>query len=377
MNSQSDRYIVCRRCIMDTSDPEIVFDASGICNHCRAAQSKWEALPRGAKAERQLEELVARIRHEGRGSEYDCVVGLSGGVDSTYIAHRAKKLGLRCLGVHFDSGWNSELAVKNIEQVVKRLDIDLRTFVCNWEEMRDLQLSYFKASVPNCDIPQDHAIVAALYRTAAQHGVKNILTGSNVATESILPVAWVYNNLDKRNLVGIHRKFGRTPLRQFPTVGFWQYYVYYPKVREIKMVKLLNFINYNRNTAIDTLQSELGWRYYGGKHYESVFTRFFQGYYLPTKFGYDKRRAHLSSLIVAGELTREDALQQLMTNDYLDGMAKDDLVFVAKKLGLSVQGFEKILAAETHNHTDYPNSLWAYRLKDRVKHLVAKNSDVR
>jgi N-acetyl sugar amidotransferase len=370
-------YQICSRCIMDTSDPEIRFDTVGACNHCTAAFIACAALPQGTNVESELARVVTEIRASGRGREYDCLVGISGGVDSTYVAYRAKQLGLRCLAVHFDSGWNSELAVKNIEQTVKQLDIDLHTFVCNWDEMRDVQLSFFKASIPNCDIPQDHAIVAALYRVAAQHGIRSILTGSNVTTESILPTSWVYNNLDARHIRGVQRCFGSIKLRKFPLLDFWHYYFIYPKLRRIRMVKFLNLLGYNRETAMQTLQAELGWRYYGGKHYESVFTRFFQGYYLPTKFGYDKRRAHLSSLIAAGELTRADALEQLSHNPYLEGLVHEDRVFVAKKFGLTEIEYDAILSRPPRSHLDYPNSAWIYRLKDRVKHFVARDSHVR
>lgn len=353
---------------MDTSDPEIRFDDQGVCNHCSEASVQLASVPQGPAAEKLFEATIAEIRRKGIGRKYDCIVGLSGGVDSTYIVYRAKQAGLRCLAVHFDSGWNSELAVKNIEQAVKLLNVDLYTFVCNWDEMRDLQLSFFKASVPNCDIPQDHAIVAALYQVSNKLGIRTILTGNNLASESILPKAWVYNYLDLPHLKAVQRRFGHLPLRAYPRQGFFRYYIYYPKVRAIRTVRFLNLIEFNKTAAMETLQRELGWRYYGGKHYESVFTRYFQGCYLPKKFGFDKRRAHLSSLIVSGEIDRTAALKELETNPYRESqLAHEDQLFVAKKLGLTEAEFVRILDEPAKSHLDYPNSAWLFDAKNRVK----------
>lgn len=353
---------------MDTSDPEITFDSDGICNHCRQAVEALARVRKNSGSTEKLDATLAEIKRRGRGCRYDCVVGLSGGVDSTYIAYSAKKAGLRCLAVHFDSGWNSELAVKNIEQTVKLLDIDLYTFVCNWDEMRDLQLAFFKASVPNCDIPQDHAIVAALFKVASRLGIKTILTGNNVVSESILPRRWVYNYLDLFHLKSLQRRFGNGALRAYPRLGFFRYYFYYPYIRRIQTVRFLNLISFSKAKAMEVLQSELGWKYYGGKHYESVFTRYFQGYYLPLKYGYDKRRAHLSSLIVAGEVTREAALAEMSKSDYIDSrLAREDHVFVAKKLGLSPEALSTLIAAKPLDHSDYPTMLWVSSVKDLIK----------
>jgi N-acetyl sugar amidotransferase len=363
---------------MDTSDPEIAFDSNGVCQHCREAEAMLGRLPRGAAAECMLAETVEEIKRAGAGRPYDCIVGLSGGVDSTYIVYRARQLGLRCLAVHFDSGWNSELAVKNIEQTVRILGVDLYTFVCNWDEMRDLQLAFFKASVPNCDIPQDHAIVAALYKVAKKLKIKTILTGNNLASESILPRAWVYNYLDLRHIKSVLRRFGHGRLRDYPRQNFFDYYLFYPKLHGIRSVRFLNLIEFNKERAIGELQTQLGWRYYGGKHYESVFTRYFQGCYLPKKFGYDKRRAHLASLIVSGEITRDQALAELQSNPYAESaLAREDHIFVAKKLGLTPEEFSAIIAQPNRRHLDYPNRAWLDRLKDRVKRALRVKSRVR
>jgi N-acetyl sugar amidotransferase len=299
-------------------------------------------------------------------------MGLSGGVDSSYVAYTAKRLGLRPLAVHFDSGWNSELAVNNIENIVKKLGIDLHTHVVDWEEMRDLQLAFFKASVANCDIPTDHAFPAILYREAARHGIKYILSGSNYATEFILPSAWGYQSGDLRHLRDIHNRFGRAKLREYPTIGFFQQYIWYPYVRGIKTVKPLNYLPYNKFETKKTIMRELDWRDYGGKHYESVFTRFFQGYYLPVKFGYDKRRAHLSSLINAGQLTREAAMDELAHPTYDPQLQADDKAFVAKKIGVSVAELDEIFQRPNKDYSEYASYAKLFEVGLKVKRALVR-----
>lgn len=367
-------YQICTRCVMDTSDPDITFDEQGVCSHCRSYDAMVRnTVDRAARGERkaELDAVVARIRQAGQGHDYDCIMGLSGGVDSSYVAYTAKKLGLRPLAVHFDSGWNSELAVSNIENIVKRLGIDLHTHVVDWEEMRDLQLAFFKASVANCDTPTDHAFPAVLYREAARHGIKYILSGTNYATEFILPPAWGYSSSDKRQLMDISRKFGKVRLRHYPRIGFFAQYLWYPYVRGIKTVRLLNYLPYNKNEAKKIITAELGWRDYGGKHYESVFTRFFQGYYLPVKFGYDKRRAHLASLINSGQMTREEALQELANPTYDAALQQQDKEFVAKKLGVRPQELDAIFAQPNRHYSDYKSNDWLLKTALKLKRAVA------
>ena len=266
------------------------------------------------------------------------------------------------LAVHFDSGWNSELAVSNIANIVDRLGLDLVTDVADWREMRDLQLSFFKASVSNCDIPTDHAFPAVAFREAARYGIRYILSGHNFATESILPKSWGYNATDARHLKAIQRRFGSVRLRSYPTMGIFKRYVWYGYVRPITTVHLLNYLPYVKEEAKAQIADDLGWRDYGGKHYESVFTRYFQGSYLPRKFGFDKRKAHLSSLIVSGQLTREQALTELQRRDYPEELERQDHEFIAKKLGLSVTEFDEVLARPPVEHLEYPNSKWAFDL---------------
>lgn len=347
---------VCTRCIMDTTDPDITFDEAGVCNHCAHYDEMAGRLMRtGEAGERELADLVRRIREEGAGKRYDCVVGVSGGVDSTYVAYQAKRLGLRPLAVHVDNGWNSELAVQNIEHVLKKLEIDLYTEVLDWEEFRDLQLSFLRASVPDAEIPTDHAIGAVVYRIAAQNGIRYILSGSNVATEGILPSAWTYGISDWKYIRSIQKIFGTRKLKRFPHYSLprWMGYV---GVNRLTSVRILDYLPYNKKEVIGVLERDLGWRYYGGKHYESIYTRFFQGYILPRKFGYDKRKAHLSTLICAGQITREAALGEIEKPPYPEELQRQDLEYSLKKFEISGDEFERIMNLPPRTHEDYPTN---------------------
>ena len=367
---------VCIRCVMDTTDPEITFDTNGLCSHCQnfdLTDRKILERSRSPEGLVDLERIVNRLKQQGKGKDYDCIIGISGGVDSSYVAWKVKELGLRPLAVHFDSGWNSELAVGNIENIVKRLNLDLFTFVVDWEEMADLQLAFFKASLANCDIPTDHGFLAVLYRTAAQHGIKTFISGGNLATESILPTSWGYNASDLRHLKAVHRQFGKRPLKQYPMLPFYQRYLWYPFVRGMQEFRLLNYIPYDKEEAKQVIQRELGWRDYGGKHYESVFTRFFQAYYLPRKFGFDKRKAHYSSLIVSGQMTREEALAELNKVTAPPDLMEQDKSFIAKKLGISVEKFEELLALTPKSYRDYASNQWLFNFKRQILSHLRKS----
>lgn len=352
-------YQICNRCIMDTTDPNIVFDERGNCNHCKllieTRDRYWLPDERGRE---KLVQLISDIKSAGRGREYDCVIGLSGGVDSSYLAMVAQNWGLRILAIHVDGGWNTELAVRNIERMVSKLKIDLHTFVIDWEEMRDLQLAFLKAGVPNQDIPQDHAFFAALYRETAKHNVRYVLTGSNYATESILPAAWGYSAGDLVHLCAIHNRFGSQPLKTFPQLGFLYFNWYLPKVKKVRIVAPLDLMPYSKADAIEKLHSSFGWQYYGGKHYESRFTKFFQAHYLPTKFGFDKRRAHIASLVASGEITRDEALRQVAEPLYRPDELKRDQEFILSKLGLTAAQWDELMAMPAHAHREYPTNLW-------------------
>lgn len=343
---------------MDTSDPDITFNGAGHCNHCCAYEAMVETeilLP--DKRSAALRRLVDAIQTTGHSDDYDCVIGVSGGVDSTYVAYLVKKLGLRPLAVHMDNGWNSELAVSNIEGVLKKLNIDLITHVLDWEEFRDIQKSFLLASVSDAEIPTDHAIWAVLYQTAAQHNIKYILLGANYATESILPTSWTYGILDWRYIRSIHQRFGQKNLRSFPHLTFWQQRFYYPYVKRIKMLNILDYVQFDKGEAMRVLENELGWRPYGGKHYESIYTRFFQGYILPRKFNIDKRRAHLSTLIMSGQLERSSALAEMSQPAYAGYLFEEDMEFMLKKLQLTESEFERIMSLSVKTYADYPNNV--------------------
>lgn len=355
-------YQVCRRCIMDTSDPEITFDGEGRCNHCLRSEALIQArLPAYKTGEYRLESIIARIKAAGRGKPYDCVCGVSGGVDSTYATYQVKRLGLRPLAVHFDNGWDSELAVQNIEQALRRLDVPLHTHVVDWQEFRDLQLSFLRASVPDAEIPTDHGIWALLYGTAARFGIRYIISGTNLSTESILPRSWTYYVTDWTYIRDIHRRFGTKPLRTFPHSSLGGF-IWWVLGRRIKTVSILNSLHYDKAEALNTLERELGYRRYRDKHHESIYTRFFQAYILPRKFGIDKRRAHLSSLIMSGQISREQALQQMERPIEEPELIQEDLRYVVKKLGLEPAEFEAIMAAPVRSYRDYRNESRRYEI---------------
>jgi N-acetyl sugar amidotransferase len=352
-------YQRCTRTIMDTTDPDIWFDDYGLSSH--ALRFDAELAPQVRRAQvgdrlGELEQLVTDIKKSGEGKPYDCVVGISGGVDSSYLALQAVKLGLRPLAVHFDSGWNSELAVDNIHNLVTRLGLDLYTHVVDWREMKDLQLSFFKASVANADTPTDHAFSWVAYTQAEKYGIKYILSGANFASESILPAAWGYDAGDARQVKAIQKRFGSVKLKTYPLMGLVRRNLWYPDVRRIRTAALLNYLPYVYTDAKRAIADELGWRDYGGKHYESVFTRYFQGYYLPHKFGFDKRLAHYSSLILSGQMSRDEALALMETANYPEELRKQDHEFIAKKLGVSVEELEAIYARPPVDYSAYPNA---------------------
>jgi len=367
------QYKVCTCCVMDTSDPRIVFDSNGVCNHCRDFKElkgkQWFPDESGAK---KWEGIADLIREEGRGREYDCILGLSGGVDSSYLALKAKPWGLRPLAMHVDAGWNSELAVANIENIVTQCNYDLHTHVVDWEEMRDLHIAYLRAGVANQDVPQDHVFSASLYHFAIRNGIRYILSGGNWATEGIFPSAWHGSAMDAINLKAIHRTYGERPLKAYKTISFLDCYVWYPFVKKMRTVRPLNYMPYNKAQATSELERTIGWRPYGRKHGESLFTRLFQNYFLPTKFGYDKRRPHLSSLIVSGQMTREEALEILAEPLYDPQELEIDIAYFCKKLRISRQQFDAFMTAPPHHYTDFPNWDVRYRLLKKVQRMVER-----
>jgi len=350
----AEKYQQCSRCILDTNDDhEISFNSTGLCNHClNYDKQEKELVFKGEAGVKKLAATVEEIKNAGKGKDYDCILGVSGGVDSTYLAYKAKELGLRTLCVHFDNGWNSELAIKNIENIINKLDFDLETYVVNWKEFKDIQLAYFKADVIDIEAITDHAITGTIYKLAAKYGIKYILTGNNIATELVLPSNWIFHKTDAVNIKGIHKKYGTIQLNNYPFFDAKAKH-YYKMVKGIKTADLLNYMPYIKSEVKGIIIKELEWRDYGGKHYESVFTRFYQGYILPNKFGVDKRKAHLSNLICSGQISKEHALEEIKTPIYPQELFETDKEFVLKKLGFSNEEFEDYMKRPRREHTEF------------------------
>lgn len=362
VNKPPKPYQICSNCIMDTSAPNITFDTRGWCDYCRNYYENilpdWHPDETG---EKMLAPIIDKIKKEGKGSSHDCLIGISGGVDSSYVTLLAKeKFGLRPLLLHVDTGWNSQVAVNNIEKLIDGLGLDLYTEVVQWQEMKDLQLAFFKAQVAHVDTPQDHALNAALYNFAAPKGFKYIITGANYSTECVRePLAWHYHASDLRQLKDIHRRFGHHPLKTFPMSDIFTYKLYHRFVKGIMVVKPLNYVPYIKKKATQELVDRFGWQKYANKHYESRFTRFYEGYWLPKKFGYDKRRAHFSSLILTKQMTREEAVERIAKPAYDEQLMAQDFEYVAKKLDLTVEEFQRIMDGENKTYKDYKsNMLW-------------------
>lgn len=353
-------YCICVNCIMDTSDSNITFDDRGWCDYCnnyhRSILPNWHPDERG---EKEMQAVAATIRAEGKDRDHDCIIGVSGGVDSSYVAYLAKeKLGLRPLIFHVDAGWNSQQSVNNIEKMVDGLGLDLHTEVVNWEEMKDLQRAFFKAQVPHLDTPQDHAFFAALYNFAAEHSFKYVITGANYSTECVRePLEWHYHASDLRQLRDIHRQFGERPLTSFPMADIFKFKIYYRFVKGMQVVKPLNNFPYLKDQAMQELADKFGWQKYAHKHYESRFTRFYEGYWLPAKFGYDKRRAHFSSLILTKQLLRDEALEKIAQPAYDEESMRLDFEYVATKLDMTVPEMQQLLKGPNKTYRDYSNSM--------------------
>ncbi len=353
-------YRICSNCIMDTSDSHITFDARGWCDYCnnyhRSILPHWQPDTQG---QADILKVVEQIKRDGQGKDHDCIIGISGGVDSSYVTYLAKaKFGLRPLLFHVDAGWNSQQAVNNIEKLVDGLELDLHTEVINWQEMRDLQLAFFKAQVPHLDTPQDHAFFGGLYNFAAKNGIKYILTGANYSTECVRePLEWHYHATDLRQLRDIHAQFGSRPLETFPLTDIFTYKLYYRFVKGVKVIKPLNFVPFHKEAAMNELVEKFGWQKYAHKHYESRFTRFYEGYWLPTKFGYDKRRAHFSSLILTGQMARAEALEKIAIPAYNPDDLAQDFEYVATKLGLTVPELQALMNGPNKSYRDYKNSM--------------------
>lgn len=333
-------------------DPNITFDAQGICNHCHYYDGEAKLyLKTGEEAKKLLSDTIEKIKAYGKDKKYDCLIGISGGVDSSYVSLLAKEYGLRALCVHFDNGWNSELAVMNIENIVNKLEFDLYTYVIDWEEFKDLQLAYLKASVIDIEVLTDHAIYGAMFKIAKDNDIKYVLGGHNVATEGILPYSWIFNKKDYINIQDIHKQYGSKKLKTFPFLD--RKMKKFISTSGVEFVNYLNWVPYVKDEVKSILQEKLGWRDYGGKHYESIWTRFYQGYILPVKFGIDKRKAHYATLICSGQMTKAEALEKLKEPIYDPQLLKTDKEFVLKKLGLTEAEFEAIMKTPVRSHWDF------------------------
>ena len=353
----------CSRCIMDATAPDIVFDDEGVCNYCKGFLEKTaKHLPLTEEERlRRLGGLVEMVKAAGKGKRYDCIVGLSGGVDSSWALVQAVRQGLRPLAVHMDNGWNSELAQNNIANLVRGLGVDLYTHVIDWPEIRGLMEAFFSADVIDVEVLYDNAMLAVNYQQAAKHGLKFILAGTNIATEGVdIPSTWNWHKFDKRNIVGISKAFGGPKLKTFPaisTVDLVRYYL----VNRIRWISFLDYLDYNKSKALEVLQAEFGYKPYAHKHYESVFTRFYQGYLQPYKFGVDKRKPHLSSLVMTGEMTRDEALEKAAGIAYPSEkeMESDRLYFI-KKMGWSEEKFADYMKRPERPHDDFPSEAKLY-----------------
>jgi N-acetyl sugar amidotransferase len=325
---------------MDTSDSNIVFDNNGVCDHCNTFKNKiepfWHTDERGRQ---KLEELVFKIKTEGKGKDFDCMMGMSGGIDSSYLLYKmVKEFGLRPLVFHVDAGWNSQIAVNNIERLVDGLGLDLYTEVINWEEMKDLQLAFFKSGVPHIDVPQDHAFFATMYKFASKYKIKSILTGGNYSTECVRnPLEWMYYQSDSIQLKDIYKKHGTGKLSDYPVTNILWHKIWLPYFKGIKMYRPLDFIPYAKDEAMQTLVDKFGYQKYPQKHFESRFTRFYEGFWLPERFNYDTRKVQYSSLILTGQMSREEAIEKLRTPIYTNDQIKEDFEFVSNKLGIKTE----------------------------------------
>lgn len=366
-------YQICENCVMDTSDPNINFDEKGICDHCHDFESyvkpNWHTDDRGRK---KLLKTVKKIKADGDGKDFDCLLGISGGVDSSYMLHLAvKELGLRPLVFHVDGGWNSELAVHNIKVMIDKLGLDLFTEVINWEEMKDFQLAFFKSGVPHIDIPQDHAFIATLYHFADKYNIKYILNGGNYSTECVqYPMKYYYYGTDMAQINDIRNRFGTVTMETYPFSSIYRHKIYLKYIRGIHVVKPLNYLPYYKEEAMALLEKEYGWKPYPQKHFESRFTRFFEGYWLPERFGFDPRRVMFSSLILTGQMTREEALEKLKKPAYNPETIDDDFNFIAIKLGITREELQGYFTMPKKFYWDYKNQQNMFRLGASILRLL-------
>lgn len=369
MRTYTRPYQICTNCVMDTTDSRITFDDKGICDHCndfyQNIKPKWHTDERGKQ---ELQRIVADIKRTGRKHDFDCLLGLSGGVDSSYMLHLAvTEFGLRPLVFHVDAGWNSELAVHNINALVDGLGVELYTEVIDWEEMRDFQLALFKSGVPHIDIPQDHAFIAVLYNFAERYNIKYILNGGNISTECVRnPMEWMYYGTDMLHIRDILRRFGTNKMKSYPFSPILRHKFYLRYIKGVKVVKPLNYVPYIKAEAEKLLEQKYGWRAYPQKHFESRFTKFYEGYWLPERFGFDPRRVQFSSLILTGQMSREEAFKLLKTPAYDPETIEAEFEYIATKLRISVEELRYYFTMPKRFYWDYRNQQWLFNLGAKI-----------
>ena len=358
-------YQICKNCVMDTTDSKITFNNEGICDHCQTfykdIKPKWDT---GEKGNQKLLKIVDKIKKEGKNKDFDCIMGMSGGIDSSYLLYMMKeKYDLRPLVFHVDAGWNSQIAVNNIERLVDGLNLDLYTEVINWEEMKDLQLAYFKSGVPHIDTPQDHAFFATMYRFASKHNINTILTGGNYSTECIRnPIEWMYYQSDSIQLKDIHKKFGQKPLKSFPITNILWHKIYLPYIKKIKLIRPLDYIPYHKEKSMQLLVDKFGYQKYPQKHFESRFTQFYESYWLLKRFGYDTRRVQYSSLILTKQMTRDKALEKLEKLPYDKQNIKNDFEYISNKLSITIDELQQYMDMEKKTYKDYKSQDFIYSI---------------
>ena len=361
-------FKICSRCILDTTVEDIWFDEKGECKYCKIYDEMEKEHPLGPSLDIELQNIVKKIVRNGRKKKYDCIVGVSGGRDSTYTLLTAVNLGLRPLAVHFDNGWNSNISVQNIKKACEKLKVDLYTIVADWEEFKDLQISFLKASTPDADIPTDYAIYSVLYHVANREGIKYIFNGHSFRTEGTSPISWTY--MDPLYVRAVHKKFGKIKrFRSFPHMSLLklQYYIWIKGIREIR---LMEYINYKKNEVDGILAKELDWKYYGGHHHENLYTKFFQSYYLPKKFNIDKRKIELSALVRSGQIDRQTALLEIKEIPY--EYDKKVVEYAINKLCITKSDWEEIMKTPIKSHNAYKTYLPYIRLFKRPIKLATK-----
>ncbi len=373
-------YQICTNCIMDTSDSKITFDENGVCDHCNDFYSNvkpnWHTDEKGRA---ELDAYVDKIKAEGKGKDFDCILGMSGGVDSSYLLHLAvTELGLRPLVFHVDGGWNSELAVNNIQVMIDKLGLDLFTEVINWEEMKDFQLAFFKSGLPHLDIPQDHAFVATLYKFADKYNIKYILNGGNISTECVRnPMEFMYYGTDMRHLKDIMNKYSTVKMESYPFSSVFRHKIYLRYIRSVQVIKPLNYLPYNKEAALKLLADTYGWKPYPQKHFESRFTKFYEGYWLPERFGFDTRRIQYSSLILTEQMTREDALERMKKPAYNPETIEDEFNYIATKIGITSSKLREYFTMPKKFYWDYKNQESIFKIGAKILKFIGVERSIK